>query len=134
MAMFKNLKSFTYSSIENFPKDVCTIPDKNENGIFVSNKKYLVLYIDIRFPVEKYITYATPYVWMDNGNQTFGWSGLDGGLLLGNVENSCQYYNEYVVGFVPTPVDNEYTEQDEKTFNEFKKRIEEYLKKWSEEY
>lgn len=91
-------------------------------------KKYLVLYIDIRFPVEKYITYATPYVWMDNGNQTFGWSGLDGGLLLGNVENSCQYYNEYVVGFVPTPVDNEYTEQDEKTFNEFKKRIEEYLK------
>ena len=89
MAMFKNLESFTYSSIENFPKDVCTIPDKNENGIFVSNKKYLVLYIDIRFPVEKYITYATPYVWMDNGNQTFGWSGLDGGLLLGNVENSC---------------------------------------------
>lgn len=128
--MFTNFEDFTYSSVNNFPKETCTIPDRHEPSIFYSDKKYQVLYIDPRFSMEKHITYATPYIWMDNGKPTFGWTPTDGSLILGNVENSCQYYDYFVIGFIS--VDDAYIAQDKEAFAEYDQIIKTYQKKWQE--
>lgn len=122
--MFENFDSFIYASEENFPKDECTIQNARESDVFESEKIYLVLYIDIRFPNNKYITYAKPYIWKgESGEVAFGWVALNPREIFGNVENSCQFYDEFVVGFIP--VDDDFLERDEELFNEYKQTIEE---------
>ena len=121
--MFKNFENFIYSSKDNFPKDECVIQDKNEPDVFHSPKTYLVLWIDDRFEEGKQISYAKPYVWKgENGETGFGWSQERFTYPLGNIENTCQFYNEYVIGFIP--VDDNYIQEDIKFFNQCKQIIE----------
>lgn len=102
----------TYSSIDNFPKDECVIQSAAEKTVYESNKVYLVVLIDVRFPCEKKITYARPYVYVDeeSGRTLYGWSDLNSSMIFGNIENSCYLYNEFVVGFMR--VDEEYISKD----------------------
>ena len=121
--MFENFDNFIYSSEDNFPKDECILQNAREPDVFESDKVYLVLWIDIRFNNDKQITYAKPYIYKDeSGEAYFGWTALSSNMVLGNVENSCQFYDEFVVGFIP--VDNEFLERDEKLFNKYKRTIE----------
>lgn len=121
--MFENFDNFIYSSKYNFPKDECIIQNAREPDVFESEKVYLVLWIDIRFKNDKNITYAKPYIWRDeNGKFAFGWTALSSSMVFGNVENSCQFYDEFVIGFIP--VDNDFLERDEKLFNKYKQTIE----------
>jgi hypothetical protein len=110
--------------MDNFPKEECTIQNKNESNVFDAETVYQVLYIDIRFPREKMITYAKPYICIDNetGEVLFGWTSIYTSQIFGNVENSCQFWNEFVVGFVRA--DAEYQESDVECFNKFKETIE----------
>lgn len=122
--MFRNFENFTYSSMDNFPKEECTIQNENETNVFDADAVYQVLYIDIRFPREKMITYAKPYICIDDetGEVKFGWTSTHTSEIFGNVENSCQFWDEFVIGFIP--VDKEYQESDKEWFNTFKKIIE----------
>ena len=43
-------------------------------------------------------------------------------MVLGNVENSCQFYYEFVIGFIK--VNDEYMNYDEKLFDEYVTKIE----------
>lgn len=119
-----NFENFTYSSMENFPKEECTIQNANESNVFDAETAYQVLYIDIRFPREKMITYARPYICIDNetGEVLFGWTSIYTSEIFGNVENSCQFWDEFVVGFIRA--DAEYQESDAEEFNKFKEIIE----------
>ena len=120
--MFKNFEKFTYSSVNNFPKDECVIQDVNEPDVFNAESVYQILYIDIRFPEEKYISYAKPYIWKDeSGTALFGWASTTSSRIFGNVENSCQFYNEFVVGFVKA--DSNYVDADVRAFEHYKKLI-----------
>lgn len=122
--MFENFDNFIYSSEDNFPKDECTIRNVRESGVFESRNVYLVLWIDIRFPNDKNITYAKPYIWRnEHGEVYYGWSALSSNMVFGNVENSCQLYDEFVVGFIH--VDGDFIKRDEELFNEYKQTIEE---------
>lgn len=122
--MFENFDNFIYSSEENFPKDECIAQNARESDVFESERIYLVLWIDIRFPEDKNITYAKPYIWRDeNGKAAFGWTALNSSMVFGNVENSCQFYDEFVVGFIP--VDNDFLKRDQELFNKYKRTIEE---------
>ena len=121
--MFENFDNFIYSSKENFPKDVCTIQNKCEPKVFDSNKIYQVLYIDIRFPSDKNIKYAKPYIFKEDGGKvSFGWESTSSSEIFGNVENSCQFYDEFVVGFIP--VDDEFITEDKALFEKYKATIE----------
>ena len=122
--MFVNFGKFTYSSIDNFPKDECTIQNKNEPNVFDADTVYQVLYIDIRFPREKMITYAKPYICIgeETGEVLFGWTSTHTSEIFGNVENSCQFWDEFVVGFIKA--DDEYQQMDEQIFNAYKTMIE----------
>lgn len=129
--MFKNFENFTYSSMENFPKDECMIQDKNEPDVFNAESVYQILYIDIRFPKEKMITYARPYIWKDeSGIARFGWVSEYTSEIFGNVENSCQFYDEFVIGFVKA--DDEYLRGDIEMFEQYKKLIDDQYDAWSE--
>lgn len=120
--MFKNFENFIYSSEDKFPKESCTIQNKRESNVFDSKDVYMVLWIDTRFKNEKNITYATPYVCKEKEKTSFGWVSKDGGMVLGNVENSCQFYDEFVIGFIK--VNDEYMDNDEKLFDEYVIKIE----------
>ena len=122
--MFVNFGNFTYSSMENFPKEECTIQNKNESNVFDAETVYQVLYIDIRFPREKMITYAKPYICIsdETGEVLFGWTSTHTSEIFGNVENSCQFWDEFVVGFIKA--DDEYQQMDEQIFNAYKTMIE----------
>ena len=123
--MFKNFENFIYSSEENFPKNECNVPSESEDSVFDSENTYMVLYIDTRFKNEKCITYAKPYIWKDEkGNFSFGWASTGSSQIFGNVENSCHFYNEFVIGFVK--VNDNYIEEDEKFFNQYKETIDKY--------
>lgn len=123
--MFKNFENFIYSSEKNFPKNECNIQSENEDNVFDSKDTYLVLYIDTRFKNEKCITYAKQYICKDeNGNSLFGWTSTGSSQIFGNVENSCQFYNEFVIGFVK--VNDNYIKEDEKFFNQYKETIDKY--------
>ena len=120
--MFKNFDNFIYSSENNFPKDECVIQDERELDVFHSEKVYLVIYISLQFEEEKMVTYAKPYIWKgENGEILFGWTSTRFNTVFGNVENSCQFYDEFVIGFIP--VDNSYIESDEELFNQYKQTI-----------
>ena len=82
------------------------------------------IYIDIRFPREKMITYARPYICIsdETGEVTIGWTSIYTSEIFGNVENSCQFWDEFVVGFIRA--DEEYQEADAELFNKFKEIIE----------
>lgn len=122
--MFVNFGNFTYSSMENFPKEECTIQNENESNVFDAETVYQVLYIDIRFPREKMITYAKPYICVSNetGEVLFGWTSTHTSEIFGNVENSCQFWDEFVVGFIKA--NDEYQQMDEQIFNAYKSMIE----------
>lgn len=122
--MFKNFENFTYSSMDNFPKEKCTIQSEEEPNVFDAETVYQVLYIDIRFSREKMITYARPYICIsdETGEVTFGWTSIYTSEIFGNVENSCQFWDEFVVGFIRA--DEEYQEADAEEFNKFKEIIE----------
>ena len=116
---------FQYSSETRFPKEECISQNERERNVFESVMQYLVVYIDDRFPKEKCITYARPYVYVDeDGQRTYGWIA-DNGLVLGNVENSCRLEHEFVVGF--KWVSDDYIEEDMELFERYK---ETYEKQW----
>lgn len=119
--MFKNFENFIYASEENFPQNECTQRDYNEIGIMIGEKLYQILYIDVRFPKDKYITYARPYTYFDGENITFGWACEWSSQTFGNIENTCQHIDENVVGFLPA--DESYLKNDMETFDEFRKKI-----------
>lgn len=121
--MFNNFEKFIYSSIENFPQKECVIKDRRENGVYNSDEIYQVLYIDIRFPREKMITYAKPYIYTDEcGDVSFGWVSMNTSEVFGNVENSCKLWDEFVIGFIP--VNESYIKDDTNLFEKYKKIIE----------
>lgn len=123
--MFINFENFIYSSNENFPKADCTIKDEENANVFLSNALFLVMYIDIRFSNEKCITYAKPYIYKDtDGSISYGWEAIYSSELFGNVENSCQFHNEFVVGFIK--VDEEYIRTDNELFDTYKQTIKSY--------
>jgi hypothetical protein len=129
--MFKSFEAFTYSSKENFPIDECVIQDEREPDVFNANTVYQVLYIDLRFPKEKMITYAKPYVWNDeNGISRFGWISTYTSEIFGNVENSCQFYDEFVIGFIRA--NENYQEEDNELFKYYKQLIEGQYDTWSQ--
>lgn len=120
--MFPNFNKFIYSSKGNFPAAECTIPNPKERDVFEAETIYQVLWIDIRFPNEKMIDYATPYVYKDeDGTPLYGWTSVHSSAIYGNVENSCQFYDEFVVGFILT--DEKYREEDREWFETFKRTI-----------
>ena len=129
--MFKNFENFTYSSEENFPKNECVFQDERESDVFNAETVYQILYIDIRFPKEKMITYAKPYIWKDkHGFAHFGWASTHTSEVFGNVENSCQFYDEFVIGFIKA--DETYCKEDEELFGQYKKLIDEQYDAWCE--
>lgn len=125
LLMFVNFENFIYASKKNFPKNECTLKDDIEFGIMTGEKLYQVLYIDVRFPKEKNITFARPYTYFDGKEFSFGWQCEWSGQVFMNIENSCQHIDECVVGFLP--VDEEYVERDRKIFDEFRRKI---IKGW----
>jgi hypothetical protein len=128
--MFQNFDNFTYSSAENFPKAECIIQDEREHDVFNADTVYQILYINIQFPKEKMITYAKPYVWKDeNGASRFGWVSEYTSEVFGNVENSCQFYDEFVVGFVK--VNEDAQKKDKELFEHYKKLIDDQYDAWS---
>lgn len=128
--MFKDFENFIYSSEANFPKDECVIQDENEPDVFNAESVYQILYIDIRFPNGKRTTYAKPYIWKDeNGVASFGWLSEYTSEIFGNVENSCQFYNEFVVGFIKA--DEAYMEADKAAFDHYKKLIDDQYEAWA---
>lgn len=120
--MFKNFENFILSSKNNFPEEECTVQDKRELDVFWSPYIYMVLYIDIRFKDWKYITYARPYIYKNNNETLYGWGAENSSEVYGNLENTCQYYDEFVVGFMK--VDDKYVNNDINTFNKYKEIIE----------
>ena len=84
---------------------------KRESNVFDSKDIYMVLWIDTRLP----------YICKEKEKTSFGWVSKDGGMVLGNVENSCQFYYEFVIGFIK--VNDEYMDNDEKLFDEYVTRI-----------
>ena len=121
--LFSNFENFIYSSKGRFPRYECLIQNKRESDVYESERFYQVLYIDIRFPKDKMITYARPYICKDkNGEVSFGWIAKGTNEVFGNIENTCQFYNEFVIGFIP--VDDSYIENDEKIFEMYKQIIE----------
>lgn len=127
--MFSNFNNFTYSSKYNFPKNECVIQNEREPDVFDSDKIYQVLYIDIRFPNDKMLAFARPYIYKDkNECISFGWSSATSSEIFGNVENSCQFWDEFVVGFIP--VNEDIVEEDRKMFEKYKETIDEYYDKW----
>lgn len=130
--MFKNFENFIYSSESNFPKDECVIQDEREHDVFNAATVYQILYIDTRFPKEKMVTYAKPYIWKDeNSVARFGWVSEYTSEIFGNVENSCQFYDEFVVGFAKA--DESYMEADKELFEHYKKMIDEQYDAWNDE-
>lgn len=124
MFRFRNFENFTYSSESNFPKEECVIQNERESDVFDSDKVYQVLYINIKFPSDKMLAFAKPYVCKEeNGGVSFGWVAVDTKEVFGNVENSCQFWDEFVVGFIP--VDNDAMQTDRELFEKYKQIIEE---------
>lgn len=121
--MFANFENFTYSSTENFPRYECLIQNKREPDAYESERFYQVLYINTEFPRDKMITYARPYVFKGkDGEISFGWIAKGTNEVFGNIENTCQFWREFVIGFIP--VDDSYIENDEKIFEMYKQIIE----------
>lgn len=121
--MFKSFESFTYSSKENFPMKECIIQNAREPNVFESDNIYQILYIDIRFSNCKMVTYAKPYICYDeNKDVTFGWISDRTSEIFGNVENSCQFWDEFVIGFIR--INEEDMHDDEKLFDSYKSTIE----------
>lgn len=126
--MFKNFENFIYSSEKNFPKDSCTVQDEKEKDVYYGNDIYMVLYIDKRFKSEKSITYAKPYIYDEHdGTFSYGWEAEYSSEVFGNVENSCQFYDEFVVGFIK--VDDEMIKENDEQFTKYVKLIEKYEQK-----
>lgn len=121
--MFKGFESFIYSSKENFPAQECTIQDVREPGVFNSPNLYQILWIDIRFSNCKRVTYASPYVYYDeNQNAAFGWASSRTSEIFGNIENSCQFLDEFVIGFIK--MNEEDINDDKRLFDSYKRIIE----------
>lgn len=122
--MFKNFNNFTYSSEDNFPKDECVIQNEREPEVFESSNIYQILYIDTRFSNDKFLAFARPYICIDdNEGISFGWISATTSEVFGNVENSCQFWDEFVIGFIP--VNEDEMEEDRKLFEKYKKSIDE---------
>lgn len=116
---------FQYSSAIHFPEEECIQQNERESNVYESVMQHLVVYVDDRFPKEKCITYARPYVCVEeDGNKTYGWIA-DNGLVLGNVENSCRMEHEFVIGF--KWVSDDYILEDMELFERYK---ETYEKQW----
>ena len=128
--MFENFQNFTYSSESSFPKEECTIQNERELDVFESPNVYQVLYIDIRFRDEKMLDFARPYIWKgENGEIGFGWLSATSSRIFGNVENTCQFYDEFVVGYIP--IDQSVVESDRTLFEKYKKTIDEQYEKFT---
>ena len=76
------------------------------------------------------LAFARPYVYKDENEQiSFGWISATSSENFGNVENSCQFWDEFVVGFIP--VSEGAMKEDEKLFEKYKKIIDEQYEKWA---
>lgn len=113
---------FTKSTKDNFPIDSCIKQDKNCTKVFDSEKEYLCLIIDRRFNNYWEIAILYPYIFKEENKITFGWVDKDGNVK-GNIENSTQLYDDFVVAF------REY-EDDEK----YKHLCDEFINKIEEQY
>lgn len=121
--MIETFRDFIYPDIDFFPEEDCTVQNERESDVFESPNEYLVLYIDTRFPKEKCITYARPYIYKEeDGSKTYGWIANNSQLILSNIENSCRLEHEVVIGFIE--VDDDYIKDDEMLFEQLKYKIE----------
>lgn len=128
--MFINFKNFIYSSADNFPKDECVIQNERESDVFESDRFYQVLYINLKWPNDRFLDIARPYIFYDeNGDISFGWIAMHSSEVFGNVENTCQFYDEFVVGFIPVS-ENE-MEEDRKLFEKYKKILDKQYENWN---
>lgn len=90
---------FTPSTKENFPVNKCIIQNKREPTVFDSESPYLCLMIDQRFEDWWTLIVLYPYICKESPNvTTFSWADKDGNVY-GNIENSTQLYDEFVVAF-----------------------------------
>lgn len=112
---------FTKSTKENFPVDSCTKQIENESNVYKAETPYLCLVIDKRFDDYWNLAILYPYICKESDSvTTFGWTDRSGNVY-GNIENSTQLWDEFVVGF------REYEEDDgyNNLWNEFMGKIEE---------
>ena len=120
--LLTNFEKFTYSSKGNFPEAECTVQDKNELDVFYSPNVYQILYIDIRFPEERRLTYAKPYVWIsEKGEKKYGWVSNHTTEIFGNIENTCQLWDEFAIGFLLA--DEETRSRDEELFEKYRAMV-----------
>lgn len=100
---------FIKSTKENFPVGSCTKKDKNCLKVFDSEKPYLCLIIDRRFNNYWEIAILYPYIFKESEDQiTFGWVDKDGNVK-GNIENTTQLYDDFVVAFREYEEDESYS-------------------------
>lgn len=100
---------FIKSTKNNFPVNTCTEPDENCANVLDSKVPYLCLIIDRRFSNYWEIAILYPYIYKESKNQiTFGWVDKDGNVK-GNIENSTQLFDEFVVAFREYEEDESYT-------------------------
>lgn len=97
---FKEIyENFTPSSKENFPAIDCTVKNNRNKKVFDSCTPYLCLIIDNRFKDYWEIAVLYPYIYKESKElTTFGWVDKDGNVK-GNIENSVQLFDDFVVGF-----------------------------------
>ena len=90
---------FIKSTKENFPVDVCIKQNERESSVFDSNVPYLCLVIDKRFNNYWNLIILYPYICKESeAVTTFGWVDRNGNIFC-NIENSTQFWDEFVVGF-----------------------------------
>lgn len=95
------LKQFIEPTIENFPIKTCTIQNTREPTVFDSDTPFLCLVIDRRFKNDWRLVVLYPYICKESDTvTTFGWVDKHGNIV-GNIYNSTQLWDEFVVGFQP---------------------------------
>lgn len=92
-------KLFIEPTKENFPIKNCTKQNKREQDVFDSDTPYLCLVIDRRFSNEWNLIVLYPYICKESDTfVTFGWVDRNGNVF-GNINNSTQLWEQFVVGF-----------------------------------
>lgn len=93
------LKQFIEPTIENFPIKTCTIQNTREPTVFDSDTPFLCLVIDQRFKNDWRLVVLYPYICKESDTvTTFGWVSKNG-EIFGNINNSTQLWDDFVVGF-----------------------------------
>ena len=103
--MFDILSNFTSSTEDAFPKDICTIPSKEE-GVFMSDSWYECILLNTKFPEDGFmIKILKPYIWTDGKETLFAWIAENPNEYYDNMSNPIHDDDLVVVGFRPGSFD-----------------------------